>query len=85
MTGRDADDDEWNDDDDDWKPDEDDISEDEDEDEPTIACPFCKRQIHEDSQRCPHCENYISDEDAPPARKPWWMIAGVLLCLYVLY
>ena len=36
------------------------------DDEPTIECPYCGREIHEDAQRCPHCERYISDEDAPP-------------------
>jgi len=56
----------------------------EDEDD-TIPCPYCKRPIHEDSQRCPHCEQYISEEDAPAARKPWWVILGALLCLYVVY
>ena len=68
--------------------DEDDVDDDdafdEDEEEPTVACPYCKREIHEDSQRCPYCERYISQEDAPPARKPWWLIAGVILCLYLL-
>ena len=56
-----------------------------DDDEPTIPCPYCRREIHEDSPRCPHCENYISQEDAPPARKPWWMIIGALLCAYIIY
>jgi len=55
------------------------------EDEPTIACPYCRAEIHEDAQRCPHCEQYISREDAPPTRKPWWIIAGVILCLYLVY
>ena len=68
--------------------DEDDVDDDdafdEDEEEPTVACPYCQREIHEDSQRCPYCEHYISQEDAPPARKPWWLIAGVILCLYLL-
>jgi hypothetical protein len=54
------------------------------EDEPTVACPYCKRQIHEDSQRCPYCERYISQEDAPAAPKPWWIIAGVIVCLVLL-
>jgi hypothetical protein len=45
-----------------------------------------KREIHEDSVRCPHCENYLSEEDAAaPSRKPWWIIVGVLVCLYVVY
>ena len=48
-----------------------------------IACPHCGEQIHEDAQRCPHCEQYISQEDAPSARKPWWVVAGVIVCLYV--
>jgi hypothetical protein len=61
--------------------DEDDFDEDEGDDEPTIPCPYCRRQIHEDAQRCPYCEQYISDEDAPAVRKPWWIIVGVIVCL----
>ena len=41
--------------------------------------------IHEESPRCPYCEKYISDEDKVPARKPWWIIAGTLLVLYIVY
>jgi hypothetical protein len=67
----------WSDDEDDW--------DDGSEDEPTIPCPHCRKRIHEDSQRCPHCETYISKEDSPAARKPWWIILGVLACLYAVY
>ena len=56
-----------------------------DDDDDTIPCPHCRREIHEESQRCPHCGNYISEEDAAPARKPWWIIVGVILVLYVVY
>jgi hypothetical protein len=52
-----------------------------DEEEPTIRCPYCKREIHEDAQQCPYCEQYISAEDAPGESKPWWIVAGVVLCL----
>jgi hypothetical protein len=58
---------------------------DEEDDEPTIPCPYCHKEIHEDSQRCPYCEQYISREDSPPSRKPWWIILGALACLYVVY
>jgi hypothetical protein len=58
---------------------------DDDGDDSTIPCPYCRREIHEDSERCPHCERYISREDAPPARKPWWIVLGVIACLYVIY
>ena len=75
--------------DDDWEGDdweEDESAEDEgDDDDYTMPCPYCKRPIHEDAQRCPYCEHYLSDEDAPPPRKPWWIIAGAVICLYVVY
>ena len=77
---------------DDWSdefgpdPDEEfDGSDDDDEEEPTVPCPYCRKEIHEDSQHCPHCGNFISKEDTPPARKPWWLILGTLACLYVIY
>jgi len=39
-----------------------------DETNPTIPCPYCVREIYEDSPRCPHCGQYISGEDAPTGR-----------------
>ena len=63
---------------------EDDFHNHDDESE-TIPCPYCKREIHEDSVRCPHCENYISKEDEPTSAKPWWIVAGILVSLYVVY
>lgn len=65
--------------------DEEEWGESEDDGDDTIPCPYCRRSIHEDSQRCPHCENYLSEEDAPAARKPWWIVVGVLLCLFIVY
>jgi hypothetical protein len=67
-----------------YDPEDRDWPEDDDE-EPTIPCPNCRREIHEDSQRCPYCESHVSQEDAPPSRKPWWIIIGVVACLYVVY
>jgi hypothetical protein len=57
---------------------------DEDEDS-TIPCPYCGCDVHEDSPRCPACENYLSLEDAPvkPTGKPWWVLLGAGLGLLV--
>jgi hypothetical protein len=60
--------------DDDWGDDSDDNS---------ISCPYCERPIYEDSERCPHCGQYITEEDAPSKPKPLWVILGALACLLV--
>jgi hypothetical protein len=56
-----------------------------DNQEATIPCPYCQRAIHKESEHCPYCERYISEEDAPPSRKPWWIIVGVVAGLYAVY
>jgi hypothetical protein len=70
--------------DDEFEADDEDEDEEGDDEEATIACPYCGRSIHEDSQRCPYCENYVSREDSA-GRKPWWLIVGVGACLYIVY
>jgi len=74
---------EWR--DDEWELDEpsDELSEDSDDDPvaPTIDCPYCQAEIHEDSVRCPFCEQYLSQEDSPGDAKPYWVVLGVVLCL----
>lgn len=55
------------------------------DDESTVPCPYCRREIHEDAERCPYCERYISQEDAPAQPKPWWVVAGVIVCLYIVF
>jgi hypothetical protein len=62
-----------------------DLPDDDDDDDECAPCPYCGQMILEESERCPHCEKYISREDAPPARKPLWIILGVAACLYVIY
>lgn len=67
-------------DDDDWDVNGDD-SGDDSADEPTVPCPYCRRDMLEDSPRCPHCERYISAEDTALPRKPLWVIVTALVCL----
>jgi hypothetical protein len=70
----------------DLDPDDLDFADDEDEDDDLCQpCPYCGRQILEESERCAHCGRYISLEDAPPTRKPLWFLIGIAACLYVVY
>jgi hypothetical protein len=55
-------------------PDESDM--DEDDDPALVACPFCRGEISEEAEVCPHCGNYICAEDAS-RRIPVWLIIGV--------
>lgn len=69
------------DDEDDW--DEDDLDAAADDDEPTVPCPYCRREILEDAPRCPYCERYISAEDHAGPGRPAWVVVTALICLAV--
>jgi hypothetical protein len=60
--------------------DEEDFPEDAD-DESTVPCPCCHREILEDSPRCPFCEQWISAEDEAGPHRPLWVMMTALLCL----
>jgi endogenous inhibitor of DNA gyrase (YacG/DUF329 family) len=90
MPRRVATDDDWDegpDGDGDWEPDDEepDFSPAVGDDDPTMPCPHCGASIHDESEQCPNCGKYISVEDAPPSRKPWWIVLGAILCLYAVY
>jgi predicted nucleic acid-binding Zn ribbon protein len=70
------DDDEWRDGDENECHDVDDSG-----DEPTVPCPFCRREILEDAPQCPYCRQYISDEDHRSRRQPQWIIGTAVICL----
>ena len=50
----------------------------------TTPCPHCGADVFEQAEVCPTCGRYISQEDAPPSRKPIWIIVGVIACLVVI-
>jgi uncharacterized paraquat-inducible protein A len=53
-----------------------------DGDDATDVCPYCQADIYEDAVRCPRCERYLSQEDAPSSR-PRWVMATALVCLLI--
>ena len=67
----------------DWDDDDSDSGDQDPDDEPTVPCPYCRREILEDSPRCPFCEQYISAEDSPGPGKPFWVVATALICLAI--
>jgi len=44
-----------------------------------LPCPNCMAVIHEETQQCPRCGEYLSA--AHFNRKPLWMVLGVLICV----
>lgn len=57
--------------------------EDDDADDETEPCPHCGKPVYHDAERCYFCGMYLSREDAPAHRRPWWFVLGVVLSLAV--
>jgi predicted nucleic acid-binding Zn ribbon protein len=56
------------------------------EDFRTMPCPYCKKEILEDSVQCPKCKNYINEEETNASpRLPLWVIvtAVIMLVLFI--
>jgi len=53
-------------------------------DEPGLdVCPYCRKMITEEAERCHHCGKYLSAEDAPLS-KPAWFVIAVIVTLAVI-
>ena len=64
--------------DEEWVEDED-LGSDEDD---LFHCPSCRRVVHEDTQQCPYCREWITPVDRSGARNRWvWLVAAILLIL----
>jgi hypothetical protein len=83
MPRRVATDDDWE--DDDWTSDDEGCCADDEDDDATAECPHCQEPIFDQAERCPHCGWYVSEEDAPPSRRPGWIVLGLTLAAYAVY
>lgn len=53
-----------------------------DADEPEfVECPFCRKSISEDADRCHHCGNFIVPDDPGPRRIKAWIMVGIVLAI----
>lgn len=64
----------------DWDNDE---AEDDGDDESTVPCPFCRREMFEDSPRCPSCGEYVSAADFARNGRPRWVLVTAAVCLAI--
>ena len=55
--------------------------EEEEDDDGYIPCPHCGETMLEAADYCPACERWITSEDAPPKRRPWWIVAVILILI----
>ena len=54
----------------------------EDSDANLLACPSCRQSVHEDTQQCPHCGDWITPTDLSGRAGQWvWVAVVVLLIL----
>jgi hypothetical protein len=67
---------------DDWEEENEEFDSGEEEDD-TVPCPNCRREIYEEAERCPYCGNYITAEEPGSSVKPWWFVVGFLLCMAI--
>ena len=58
------------------------VDEDHDSDDDLLICPACKAAVHEDTQQCPRCGDWIIP--VYPGQRPRrvvWLIAAALVIL----
>ena len=62
-----------------WVDDDEDASDDD-----LLSCPACRRSVHEDTQQCPHCGDWITPVDLSSRAKRWIWIAVVILMIMLM-
>jgi len=66
-----------------WEPDADEGDDDPEEDQ--LPCPSCGRMVFDDTDRCPHCGDWIMPVAASSRqRHAIWVVAAVLATLGIL-
>lgn len=55
-----------------------------DDEEGTLTCSHCRREIHEDAGVCPYCGEWVIDDSPAAARSRGWfwpIMVGLLVAL----
>jgi len=63
----------------------DEFDDEEDSDNDLLLCPNCRESVHEDTQKCPHCGDWITPVHPGGAWKRWvWAVAAILVAASML-
>ena len=49
-----------------------------------LACPSCRKEVHEDTQQCPHCGDWITPVEHFSRAKHWIWVAVVILMILLM-
>ena len=66
----------------DAEPDDEWIEDEGDPEDDVLACPSCRATVHEDTQQCPHCGDWITPVD--PQHRSRRLVAVVVALLLIL-
>lgn len=58
------------------------VDEEDDSEGELLSCPSCRCEVHEDTQQCPHCGEWITPVD-PRDRPRLWLWTVVVAALIV--
>lgn len=53
------------------------------DDADTFPCPYCRDSVYETAEVCSNCGSCILDESVARRGRPWWLVAGVVVCLVI--
>jgi hypothetical protein len=66
-------------------PDEEWVDDQDDSEDDLLTCPSCREPVHEDTQQCPHCGDWIIPVYP---EKPWkrvvWLLAALLALIAII-
>ena len=64
----------------DYKADEEWVDDEEDSGDDLLMCPSCRSRVHEDTQQCPHCGDWIIPVyPSQHSRRVIWVVAAILV------
>ncbi len=60
---------------------EEEIDERKDDSDDLLFCPTCRKPVHEDTQKCPHCGDWITPAERPGSGKRLLFVLAVVLMI----